>query len=203
MPSACSNVGLCVKATRNPPVHTIIQACIGQDILLPAMNCILECTRSLKAQTSTHRMSAGPEDTSTVNLGLGLERFGYFGLQTPWRAAALVRSFLPWRCWACNRLKVDDSLSELLRTNTPEFRTYESVSERFPSSEYDVLVVVEGKSLLCAQGHRRLSQHDDRPQSGRWRQRRDLDVVGARRARQDRLCAADHPRSAARGRGLH
>ena len=35
-------------------------------------------------------MSAGPEDTSTVNLGLGLERFGYFGLYTPWRAAALL-----------------------------------------------------------------------------------------------------------------
>ena len=51
-----------------------------------------------------------------------------------------------------SRLKVDDSLSELLRTNTPEFRTYESVSERFPSSEYDVLVVVEGKTLLSPKG---------------------------------------------------
>ena len=50
------------------------------------------------------------------------------------------------------RLKVDDSLSELFRTNTPEFRTYEEIDRRFPSSEYDVLVVVEGKSLLTRDG---------------------------------------------------
>src|SRR5262249_1556199 len=45
-------------------------------------------------------------------------------------------------------LKVDDSLSQLFRTNTPEFRQYEEVTRAFPSSEYDVLVVVEGKTLL-------------------------------------------------------
>lgn len=50
------------------------------------------------------------------------------------------------------RLKVDDSLSELFRTNTPEFRTYEDIDRRFPSSEYDVLVVVEGKTLLTREG---------------------------------------------------
>jgi uncharacterized protein len=97
-------------------------------------------------------MSAGPEKTSTVNLGLGLERFGYFGLHTPWRAAALLVILSVLALLGLNRLKIDDSLSELLRTNTPEFRTYESVSERFPSSEYDVLVVVEGKALLSPKG---------------------------------------------------
>ncbi len=49
-------------------------------------------------------------------------------------------------------MKVDDSLSELFRTNTPEFRTYEEIDRRFPSSEYDVLVVVEGKKLLTREG---------------------------------------------------
>jgi predicted RND superfamily exporter protein len=46
------------------------------------------------------------------------------------------------------RLKVDDSLSQLFRSNSAEFRQYEELSRRFPSSEYDVLVVVEGKKLL-------------------------------------------------------
>ena len=46
------------------------------------------------------------------------------------------------------KLKVDDSLSELFRTNTEEFRRYEAIDRRFPSSEYDVLVVVEGHDLL-------------------------------------------------------
>jgi predicted RND superfamily exporter protein len=46
------------------------------------------------------------------------------------------------------RLKVDDSLSQLFRSETPEFKQYEEVTRRFPSSEYDVLIVVEGKTLL-------------------------------------------------------
>ena len=45
------------------------------------------------------------------------------------------------------RLKVDDSLSQLFRSDTDEFQQYEEVSRRFPSSEFDVLVVVEGDVL--------------------------------------------------------
>ena len=47
------------------------------------------------------------------------------------------------------RIKVDNSLSQLFRSNTPEFKQYEEVTRRFPSSEFDVLVVVEGKDLLA------------------------------------------------------
>ena len=47
------------------------------------------------------------------------------------------------------RLKVDDSLSQLFRSETAEFRQYEEVTRRFPSSEFDVLVVVEGKTLMA------------------------------------------------------
>src|SRR6185312_4937587 len=46
------------------------------------------------------------------------------------------------------RLKVDDSLSQLFRSDTAEYRTYQNVTERFPSNEFDVLVVIEGDKLL-------------------------------------------------------
>src|SRR5207237_9583868 len=46
------------------------------------------------------------------------------------------------------RIKVDDSLSQLFRSDTPEFRQFEEVTRRFPSAEYDVLIVVEGPTLL-------------------------------------------------------
>ena len=46
------------------------------------------------------------------------------------------------------KLKVDNSLSQLFRSSTPEFKQYEDVTRRFPSSEFDVLVVIEGKGLL-------------------------------------------------------
>jgi uncharacterized protein len=46
------------------------------------------------------------------------------------------------------RIKVDDSLSQLFRSDTPEFHQYQAVTRQFPSTEFDVLVVVEGKTLL-------------------------------------------------------
>ena len=46
------------------------------------------------------------------------------------------------------RIKVDDSLSQLFRSDTPEFKQFQEVSLKFPSAEYDVLIVVEGKALL-------------------------------------------------------
>ena len=42
--------------------------------------------------------------------------------------------------------KYGRSLNEL--ADTPEFRQYEEVTKRFPSSEYDVLAVIEGSKLL-------------------------------------------------------
>ncbi|MBV8851498.1 MAG: MMPL family transporter, partial [Methylobacteriaceae bacterium] len=54
------------------------------------------------------------------------------------------------------RLKVDDSLSQLFRSNTPEYRQFEETVRRFPSAEYDVLVVVEAKDLLARENVEKL-----------------------------------------------
>jgi uncharacterized protein len=79
---------------------------------------------------------------------LGLERAGLLALKVPRLTAILIVLFSALAAWGVTRLKVDDSLSELFRTDTEEFRRYEEIDRRFPSSEYDVLVVVEGKDLL-------------------------------------------------------
>lgn len=83
---------------------------------------------------------------------LGLNRLGHLALLAPAFAALLVLALTVAAGLGLGRLNVDDSLSELFRTNTPEFRTYEEIDRRFPSSEYDVLVVVEGKNLLTREG---------------------------------------------------
>jgi hypothetical protein len=93
-------------------------------------------------------MSASADEQHGMNLGLGLERFGALGLARPLIMSLAVVAISVLAYFGLMRLGVDDSLTELLRTRTPEFRAYETVSERFPSSEYDVLVVVEGKDLL-------------------------------------------------------
>lgn len=85
-------------------------------------------------------------------LSLGLNKLGLIGLRAPLFAVLIVLVITSIAGFGLTRLRVDDSLSELFRTNTPEFKTYEAIDRLFPSSEYDVLVVVEGKSLLTREG---------------------------------------------------
>ncbi len=93
------------------------------------------------------------EESQRSNLPtFGLNKLGLIGLKAPVLSAIVVLVATAAAALGLQRLKVDDSLSELFRTNTPEFRTYEEIDRRFPSSEYDVLVVVEGKTLLTREG---------------------------------------------------
>ncbi len=78
----------------------------------------------------------------------GLERLGLASLRRPLIFACLVAIVSLVAGLGIARLKVDDSLSELFRTNTPEFRKYEAIDRLFPSSEFDVLVVIEGEDVL-------------------------------------------------------
>ncbi len=78
----------------------------------------------------------------------GLEKLGLVALRAPWVSAFLILLISAFAVLGVMRLQVDDSLSELFRTDTKEFRQYEEIDRLFPSSEYDVLIVVEGEKLL-------------------------------------------------------
>lgn len=78
----------------------------------------------------------------------GLHRIGFVGLAHPIVTLVVVGLITIAAAFGIQRLRVDDSLSELFRSDTKEFRQYEEIDKRFPSSEYDVLVVVQGKDLL-------------------------------------------------------
>ena len=80
--------------------------------------------------------------------GLGAERLGLLALRWPVWCALAALAFSVFAALGVARINVDDSLSQLFRSNTPEFRQYEEMSRRFPSSEFDVLIVVEGAKLL-------------------------------------------------------
>ena len=87
-------------------------------------------------------------------LSLGLDRLGLVALKAPYAVLALIVVLTGLALVGVTKLRVDDSLSELFRADTVEFRQYEDIDRRFPSSEYDVLVVVEGKDLLEPDGIR-------------------------------------------------
>lgn len=82
----------------------------------------------------------------------GVERAGLLGVIQPRLVAALLIIATALALVGVQRMSVDDSLSELFRSDTPEFQQYERLSERFPSSEYDVLAVAEGPDLLTQAG---------------------------------------------------
>jgi predicted RND superfamily exporter protein len=94
-------------------------------------------------------MQQKTEPKRVRSLSFGIERLGLVAVRYPVIAATLLAAVTVAALFGISKLKVDDSLSELFRTDTPEFRDYETISERFPSSEYDVLIVVSGKELLA------------------------------------------------------
>ena len=93
-------------------------------------------------------MDASVDVPPRRSFAFGLERLGLIGLRAPVVTVALILAVSVLAVWGLTMLRVDDFLSELFRTDTEEFRRYEEIDRRFPSSEYDVLVVVEGKDLL-------------------------------------------------------
>lgn len=97
-------------------------------------------------------LTTGSLSPSGLGPGLGAERLGLLALQWPVLVALATLAFSVFAAFGVARIDVDDSLSQLFRANTPEFRQYEELSRRFPSSEFDVLIVVEGSDLLKRDG---------------------------------------------------
>ncbi len=104
----------------------------------------------------------GPAGTSRADqglgLGLGAERIGAVAIRNPvlWFVAILAISLVALAGIA--RINVDDSLTELFRSNSVEFKKYETLTKRFPASEYDVLIVVEHENLLTPDRLERLRE---------------------------------------------
>jgi predicted RND superfamily exporter protein len=99
-----------------------------------------------KGDAAGHSSTSRPRKLH--DLAFGLERIGLVSLRFSLIVTLILVAVSIAAAFGITRLKVDDSLSQLFRSNTPEFKQFEEVTKRFPSSEFDVLVVVEGKTLL-------------------------------------------------------
>jgi predicted RND superfamily exporter protein len=95
---------------------------------------------------SAKREAGGPAG-ERLNIAFGIERLGLLGIKAPILALIALVVLLALAAIGVGRIVVDDSLSELFRAETPQFKTFEAEARKFPSNEYDVLVVVEGKDV--------------------------------------------------------
>ncbi|MGY3544580.1 putative RND superfamily exporter protein [Bradyrhizobium sp. USDA 4472] len=89
------------------------------------------------------------EQGPASSIAFGLERLGLIAVRAPIVSCIILLALIVGAVFGIHRIKIDDSLSQLFRSNTPEFKQYEEVTKKFPAEEFDVLVVVEGKTLLA------------------------------------------------------
>ena len=86
-----------------------------------------------------------------MGVGLGFERIGYLCLRAPVIALAFIVVISLIAAIGILRVDVDDSIEGMFASDTKEFKKYQVMASRFPSSAYDVIVVVEGDILENAE----------------------------------------------------
>src|SRR4030088_1803230 len=89
------------------------------------------------------------EQRPTASIAFGLERIGLIAVKAPILSCIILAVLIVAALFGIDRIKIDDSLSQLFRSNSKDYKQYEAVTKRFPATEFDVLVVVEGKTLLA------------------------------------------------------
>src|ERR1700709_1534653 len=89
------------------------------------------------------------ERRPTDSIAFGLERIGLIAIQAPILSCIILVVLFIAAIFGIERIKIDDSLTQCFPPNTKEYQQYEAETKRFPATEFDVLVVVEGKTLLA------------------------------------------------------
>ncbi|MGE3416336.1 MAG: RND family transporter [Bradyrhizobium sp.] len=89
------------------------------------------------------------EKRSTSSIAFGLERMGLIAVKAPILSCIVLAVLMVAAVFGVYRIKIDDSLSQLFRSDSKDYKQYEAVTKRFPATEFDVLVVIEGKTLLA------------------------------------------------------
>ncbi|OAF07001.1 RND transporter [Bradyrhizobium centrolobii] len=98
-----------------------------------------------ESEVHVDKVEQGP----ATSIAFGLERLGLIAVRAPVVSCLVLLALIVGAVFGIERIKIDDSLSQLFRSNSREFRQYEEVTKKFPAEEFDVLVVVEGKNLLA------------------------------------------------------
>src|SRR6266700_1697070 len=88
------------------------------------------------------------EQQPGASIAFGLERIGLIPMKAPILSCIVLVGLIIGALFGIDRIKIDDSLSQLFRSNSKDYLQYEAETKRFPAVEFDVLVVVEGKTLL-------------------------------------------------------
>src|SRR2546421_2177999 len=101
-----------------------------------------------KNSESHVHVEAIEEPRPGTSIAFGLERIGLIAVKAPILSCVILLALMVAAIFGIERIKIDDSLSQLFRSNSKDYKQSEAVTKRFQATEFDVLVVVEGKTLL-------------------------------------------------------
>src|SRR6201995_10514 len=101
--------------------------------------------KNTESQVHTDKIEQPPKGLS---IAFGLEKVGLIAVRAPVVSCIILLALIIGAIFGIQRIKIDDSLSQLFRSNSKDYKQYEAETKRFPAVEFDVLVVVEGKTLL-------------------------------------------------------
>src|SRR6201990_1741310 len=101
--------------------------------------------KNTESTVHTDKIEQPPTGTS---IAFGLEKIGLIAVRAPIVSCIILVALIVGAIFGIQRIKIDDSLSQLFRSNSKDYKQYEAETKRFPATEFDVLVVVEGKTLL-------------------------------------------------------
>ena len=94
--------------------------------------------------------------TGRLGIAFGLERFAFIPFRAPTVTILAALAIAVLAILGIQRIKTDNSLSQLFRSEDPTFKQFEQISRQFPSSEYDVLIVLSGETLLARESVEKL-----------------------------------------------
>ena len=80
--------------------------------------------------------------------GFGVTRIGLLPIEAPIAAALFLALATLIALYGASRVKTDDALSDLFRSQTPVYLNYEKLVDRFPASESEIFLVISGDKLL-------------------------------------------------------
>jgi len=95
--------------------------------------------KNIESRVHTDRIEQPPKGLS---IAFGLERIGLIAIKAPILSCMILVVLIVGAIFGIQRIKIDDSLSQLFRSNSKDYRQYEAETKRFPATEFDLLVVV-------------------------------------------------------------
>src|ERR1700675_3915104 len=104
---------------------------------------MLEKNRDREAHVEKEKHPPG------ASIAFGLERLGLIAVQKPVLSCIILVGLIIGALFGIDRIKIDDSLSQLFRSNSKEYKQYEAETKRFPATEFDERIVVEATTLLA------------------------------------------------------